>query len=649
MKNKIRLIFQLVFLGLVGYVAVRPLLDSSYVSDFEAYCPFGGISSFFSMLNQATMACNMSEVQYVLGLGLVAGVILAGKLFCSYVCPIGAVTEWLGKLGQKLKVRIEMPRLVDRPLRLLKYALLFVTLYFTMTSSELFCKEFDPYFASVNLLDNTDITLYFAVPALALTILGAVFFRLFWCKYLCPLNALSNIFLNVAASGAIIIIFIIANLLGAGLSYVYLVAGLVLAGAANELGFMKSFILPAPKITRDTGKCSDCGLCDKKCPQGIKISEMPVVNHVDCTLCTDCVYTCPLKNTLSVNKKKNFKYLAPVTTIILIAVSLGIAANFELTTISERWGDYNKATETYYQTGLKNIKCFGSSMTLKGTLEAVHGIYGLDTYAKSHSVRIYYNPAEISEKKVKKSLFTPTKMEIKKFKPGQIDSLSLIEVGILGLFDLYDFNNLFYTLREADGVYGFATHYGEPVMATIYYDAKTIKPAAILKQIEKEKIRVKKPTGTVEDIELQFEVEGSTKMLGKISVPEYKKAIFREYDRIFNKYDTYKPEQLSVFIFPMPEAAILVYRRYFGQLTSHLSADNGIVRLSTRFTKVPSGYIFFDPSQVSVERIKEQLTKPKLTIFLNDTETKEVENPFHIKAEGEVKKAIETDIDEEEL
>ncbi|MFO7526875.1 MAG: 4Fe-4S binding protein, partial [Ignavibacteriaceae bacterium] len=205
MKNKIRVFFQLLFLGLIGYVAIRPLFDNSYLADFESYCPFGGISSFFSKLNQGTMACNMSEVQVMLGIGLIVGVIIIGKLFCSYVCPIGAVTEWLGKIGERFKLRFDMPGFIDRPLRSLKYLILFAALYFTMTSSELFCKEFDPYFASVNLFDNSDITLYFAIPAFALTILCTIFFRLFWCKYLCPLSAVSNIFLNVAAASVVIL------------------------------------------------------------------------------------------------------------------------------------------------------------------------------------------------------------------------------------------------------------------------------------------------------------------------------------------------------------------------------------------------------------------------------------------------------------
>src|SRR3989339_2136702 len=223
--NSIRIAFQSIILGLIGYVALRPVFDKAYTSDFEAYCPFGGLSSLGSKLFQGTMSCNMSETQVVLGIGLLVGVIVLGKLFCSYICPIGTITEWLGKLGDKFKLRRNIPNAADRPLRILKYGILFYTLYYTMTSSELFCKEFDPYFASVYLFDNTDITLYFAIPAFVLTVLGAVFFRLFWCKYLCPLGALSNIFLNVAGAGAVILIFVIANLLGAQLSYVWLVLG----------------------------------------------------------------------------------------------------------------------------------------------------------------------------------------------------------------------------------------------------------------------------------------------------------------------------------------------------------------------------------------------------------------------------------------
>ncbi|NJD21755.1 MAG: 4Fe-4S binding protein [Melioribacter sp.] len=646
--NIIRVAFQSIILALIGYVALRPVFDKTYVSDFEAYCPFGGLSSLGSKLYKGTMSCNMSETQVVLGIVLIAGVIIFGKLFCSYICPIGSITEWLGKIGDKFKLRREMPKVVDRPLRALKYIILFATLYITMTSSELFCKEFDPYFASVNLFDNTDMVLYFAIPAFVITILGTIFFRLFWCKYLCPLGALSNIFLNVIPAAAIIILYVIVNALGAGISLMWLVLAILLVGAVTELGFLKSIFAPIPKITRDEETCTDCGLCDEKCPQGIKISSYTKVNHTDCNLCSDCVYACPLKNTITINNSKKWKYLAPISVIVLVIVGLGASKGVEFTTISDKWGNYSSVDNiaVYEQAGLKNVKCYGSSKALESQLINVDGIYGLDTYAASHTVKIYYNPSEISETKVRRSLFTPIKQEIRKLKAVSIDSLAIFEVGVFGLFDLIDNNNLFYLLKEDAGIYGFETHFGEPVKTDIFFDINKTDAKKIISLIEKKFTMVKKGEGE-EKVEIDFKVENEGISKGSIGLNDYTKRIFRTYDKKFNDYKRYNADQLNVFAFPMPEAGMPPLRRYFGSLASHLSADNGIVRLSTKYEDKPYGYIFFDPSQTSVDKIKSALVKQNLTIFVTETEKKDIPNPFHIKPEGKVLRATELNFEED--
>ncbi|MCU7496262.1 MAG: 4Fe-4S binding protein [Ignavibacteria bacterium] len=649
MKNKVRLIFQFIFLGLVGYVAIRPAFDKGYAADFEKYCPYGGIGSFMSKLNQGTMACTMGEVQVALGIGLLIGVLLVGKLFCSYACPIGTVTEWLGRLGDKLKIRREMPKLLDRPFRALKYVVLFLALYFTMTSSELFCKEFDPYFASANLFGNGDTVLYLAVPAFVLAILGAVFFRLFWCRYLCPLGAISNVFMNVIGSGSVIILFIIAKYFMPGLGYVWLVGGLAASGLVTELGFMKSFLSPLPKITRDASKCTSCGLCDRKCPQGIMISKLEKVNHIDCTLCSDCVKTCPKKDTLTINNKKNLKHLAPVAFVVILLLSLGAASRLNFTTISERWGNFASVSNvaTYEQSGLKNVKCFSSSMALKGKLETVEGIVGLDTWASAHAVKIYYDPSKITEQKVKASLFTPTKQEVHLLKDPSLTNLAMWQVGVNHLFDLYDFIYLTSALKQDPAVYGFETHYGEPIMLTVFYDASKTNPAKIKQKVELKEVEVKMGK-LIQNVKIDFEVQDDGKVLGSIAVPDYKKRIFKLYDRTFNDYKEYDKSQLEAFVFPMPESTNPALRQRFSSLTSHLSADQGVVRFSTRYLDVPSAIIYFDPSKTNVEKIKKALGKPVLTIFTSDTETKDIPNPFHIKPDGKTLKASELSIDEDE-
>ena len=117
MKSKIRLLFQLIVTGLIIRVIVLGW-------DIEAFCPFGGILSFGTQLYQNTMACSMSEVAIFMALALLIGALAIGKLFCSYICPIGFISEWFGKLGKKMHLHFLLPNMLDRFFRIFKYALL---------------------------------------------------------------------------------------------------------------------------------------------------------------------------------------------------------------------------------------------------------------------------------------------------------------------------------------------------------------------------------------------------------------------------------------------------------------------------------------------------------------------------------------------
>lgn len=642
MKNKIRTILQSVVLLLILYVAFRPRFDKSYVSNFEAYCPFGGLSSMLSKLNLGSMSCSMSEVQVMMGIGLVVGVILLGKLFCSFLCPVGSVSEWLGNLGKKMHIKVEIPKGLDRPLRALKYILLFITLYFTMTSSELFCKEFEPYFASVNLFDNPDIALYFAIPAFIITIAGAIVFRFFWCKYLCPLGALSNIFLNVIPVGAAILLYIAANAMGAGISLVWLVAVIVLIGLLTEVIGMRSYGLPLTKITRNEQTCTNCHLCEKKCPQGIKITEYKSVNHIDCTLCTDCIYSCPVRQSLSINKKPVAKYIPPIATILLIVASLGFSSSFEFTTISERWGNFDKVSNlgVYERENLKSVKCFGSATSLKNQIEKVDGIVGIDAYASSHKVTIFYDKSKLNEEDVKAAIFSPVKQKLKLIKKGGPDSLALYQVGVYELFDAYDFLYFSTALKADKGVYGYDSRFGEPVLVNIYYDPKQTNPAEIKHAILVKKIKVK--LGQAEEmVDLKFKIYEDGVSKGFIGPKEYAKHMFKIYDDVFNDYEKADKSKLSVLIYPMPEADMPLLRRKLSYLVSHLSNNKAIVRFHTEYDNGPKAYIYFDASMTTIDEVKNLISSPKMKVTFTGGRIEEVENPFKSKPEGPVKKAAE--------
>lgn len=647
MKNKVRSIIQLIFLGLVVYVGVRPIFDSSYAQDFEAYCPFGGISSFFSKLNLGTMSCQMSTTQVALGFGLLIGVLLFGKLFCSYVCPLGTIMEWIGKLGDKLKLRFDIPKVIDRPLRALKYVLLFITVYFTMTASELFCKEYDPYFAIVNLFKNPDITLLYAIIAVAIVFLGSFFFRMFWCKYLCPLGAISNVFLNMYGALGVIIVFVIIRAAGVNLGYVYLLGGLVLVGLITEVFFKRGFFLPFAKVKRNNESCNNCGLCEANCPQGIDLTKYDVITDIDCNLCSDCVHACKVKHSITIGNKKVSKYLAPVVTVLLIGLSLWYSSTFEFTTISERWGGFEKIknVESFHMEGLKTVKCFGSAMALKNQLDEVPGIVGLDAYASSHTVDIYFDPSKINAEKVKEALFTPTKQEVNKFKKNMTDSISIAQIGVLGLFDNLDFINLSWALKKNAGIYGFETQFGEPVTVTIYFNQNICSLKQIEKLITADQIKVKTVKG-FELREIDFEIEGVKLLSQKIDAAEYNKRMFKSYDKAFNKYKKYSKEELSVFIFPMPEAASPLAKRQLSFLMSHLSNDEGVVRFATDYSTEILAYVFFNPKKTTVEKVIESIKAKKITVTFVGGKKEEVDNPFELNPVGVVKPAIEVDLPE---
>ena len=372
--NYYRIVLQWGIFALLAYMLVRPFWDKSYAPDFEAYCPFGGMQSLASYLSIHSLACSMTTIQIALGIALIAGVILFSKLFCSYLCPIGTFTEWMGELGRKAKMQLKVNKNIDRFLRLLKYALLFITFYFTVTSSELFCRKFDPFYASFTGFSG-DVFFWYAFPALLLTIAGSFFIRQFWCRYLCPLGAVTNIAVYALPAAALTLLWVLlTNVAGLSIPWPWLLGAVCLTGFIFEAFTMKFFVFPTLRITRHEALCTHCRICDKKCPMAIEISTVDTVNHIDCHLCVDCVIKCPEKGALTINKR-NMSWLPALATVILTAAAITIATFYELPTISENWGDVNgKNIQTVQMDGLKSIKCFGSSRSFANHMKEIPGI-----------------------------------------------------------------------------------------------------------------------------------------------------------------------------------------------------------------------------------------------------------------------------------
>jgi ferredoxin len=519
--NPYRLFFQIAILGLLAYMGIRFYVDKNYFPDYEAYCPFGGVQALSSYFVNNSLACSMTSAQIVMGIVLIVVIVLVSKLFCSFICPIGTVSEWIGKLGEKYKMRYTVSGLVDKLLRSLKYILLFITVYFTVTSSELFCKKFDPYYATVTGF-SSDVSIIMAIIAIALVIVGSFYIRLFWCKYLCPLGALSNIFRFFMMFAVMTGIYIAILLLGLHISFVWLLAFLCVTAFALELMSIENKVYPFLKITRNPETCTNCKLCSKACPQTIDVSTQLTVKHVDCNMCGDCIQVCPEKDTLAINKKGR-TWLPAIILATLIIVGVIIGTSFEVPTIAEYWGDKaNKEQMSIYeQSGLKNIKCFGSSTSFANKMKKVNGVSGVSTYVGTHTVKIWFNPSIIDTLSLKKTIFVPVKASIRKL-AAETDSVMVFNLMVDNFFDPYDTNYLTLLLKQSGSIYGFTTEYNCPVTVTIY----TANDASITEDIIKNIVEQKKlertfTDNTTEIVDLNYRVVKIEKSSKPISGLEF--------------------------------------------------------------------------------------------------------------------------------
>ena len=163
---------------------------------------------------------------------------------CSYICPLGTVQEWFGKIGKKLfKKRYNkfIPVKLDKGLRYLRYGVLVYVVYLSTASLKLVFLEVDPYFALFNFWSD-EVTIG-GLIVLGVILLSSLFVERAWCKYACPFGAL--------------------------------------VGLTN---FFSVF-----KIRRNPSTCISCNACTRACPMNIDVAvKKTVLNHqcIRCGICT---------------------------------------------------------------------------------------------------------------------------------------------------------------------------------------------------------------------------------------------------------------------------------------------------------------------------------------------------------------------------
>ena len=649
--------------GLAG--KLFPKMDAV---DPERLCPFGGLQALATFFQRGSLPCSMSSLQIMMGIALAVAVILFSKLFCAFLCPVGTVEDLLIRLRKALKIKtLRVGNILDKVLRFVKYALLFWIVYMTVTSSELFCKNLDPYYAVATGFKG-EITLWMSLVAVGIVILLGLFIDRFWCKYVCPLGAISNTFKFWVWLVGLALLWWVLSLLGVHFSWVWLLGTFCLAGYVLEIinGNPKLQVL---RIIKDEEACTHCGLCTKACPYGIDASHaVGAVRHVDCTLCGECTAACP-DQALRVGvcasnapkKRACAKWIPALLAVLLVAGAWWAGTTFELPTINETWdvADGMKL-ETLKISPLKSVKCYGSSMAFKARMEKVKGVHGVKTFVGSHTVEIAYDPAVTNEDKIKEEVFTPSHFRIWTPDPEKVPELKWVTIRTEKMYDKLDLNYLGLQFRTTGkSIFGVESEYNCPLIIRVYMSPDENLDEAWFKEVVNRKV-LAMPIhgGGVKETPVDFEFVRMDPDTGTIPVAEYLEMMFDPFTAEVNgrytdadgntvvekRKDHYKGQPQYIYEIVDQNYEKPIIKRALPFLSNHLSTHEGFIGLYLRLNKdLKPALQFRFAEPLTGEQIWNLITQEKWTITYAKDDVREENARLAFKEPGTVYPYVEAE------
>lgn len=240
-----------IFAGRTKMICV-PVLNCYSCPGALGACPIGSLQA-------VTGGAKHNVSFYVLGTLMLFGVVF-GRLICGFLCPFGLIQDLLARLPVRKR---ELPKKLDRPLRYLKYVILavFVILLPMLAVNSLgvgapwFCKYICPagtlegglplLMTDRQLRGLAGALFSWKFAVLTAVVIGSMFIKRFFCRYLCPLGAFYSLFNRVSLY----------------------------------------------RMELDRSKCIECMRCEAVCPMAVKVTED--INSGECIRCGLCRSACP--------------------------------------------------------------------------------------------------------------------------------------------------------------------------------------------------------------------------------------------------------------------------------------------------------------------------------------------------------------------
>lgn len=241
------------FIVLITFIAI--VLEGLGIISLNPHglCPYSLVCFGLPSLRNLFTA-NPFVISTIIGLSLLILTPFIGRLFCGWLCPMGAIQELLYRLSNgKLKGRKKylISTKWDRILKSLKYGILALNIVLATLLIQALYMNACPVMAIAN------IGSYLKISAIVLLLFltASLFIERFACRYLCPFGAMMSILLKIS----------------------------------NKLKIPRLMI----KVNKEM--CVNCDLCSSNCPMQIRVDEKSKVTDSDCIMCFRCKAKCPRK------------------------------------------------------------------------------------------------------------------------------------------------------------------------------------------------------------------------------------------------------------------------------------------------------------------------------------------------------------------
>lgn len=214
---------------------------------------FSELKSIYQMIikgNFNLMQVLPSSVEFI---SLTILTIVLSRFFCGWMCAFGAYNDLIHEISKKVfNTKYRVNEKADSVPKYLKYIVLAVIIALSWTIGSSIFTSASPWDAFGQITDLPEVisSLTIGLILLVLITVGAFYIERFFCRYLCPLGALFNIFSKVS-------IF---------------------------------------KISMPKDKCGNCRACTSQCSMGIPLYKKNEVRGGECINCLKCVEVCPRRN-----------------------------------------------------------------------------------------------------------------------------------------------------------------------------------------------------------------------------------------------------------------------------------------------------------------------------------------------------------------